>query len=140
MERDIIRDIIFLHRKSEPACAGCAEDMAAARDLYDTLAAHQDYCAGLAANMIGVSKRILAVVSGDKIIVMLNPKINKKSGRTYTTEEGCLSLQGQRKTKRHKTIKVQWQDREMHTHIKNFTGWTAQIIQHEVDHCNGIII
>ena len=73
MERDIIRDIIFLQRKSEPACAGCAEDMAAARDLYDTLAAHQDHCAGLAANMIGVSKRILAVVSGDKIIVMLNP-------------------------------------------------------------------
>ena len=94
MKRDIIKDIIFLQRKSEPACAGCAEDMAAARDLYDTLAAHQDHCAGLAANMIGVSKRILAVVSGDKIIVMLNPKINKKSGRTYTTEEGCLSLSG----------------------------------------------
>ena len=132
-----MKDEAFLAIKSSPATK---MDTQVAQDLKDTLQAYSDRCVGMAANMIGVSKRILAVVSGDKIIVMLNPKINKKSGRTYTTEEGCLSLQGQRKTKRHKTIKVQWQDREMHTHIKNFTGWTAQIIQHEVDHCNGIII
>ena len=75
----------------------------------------------------------------DTLREMFNPEIVYRKG-LYLTEEGCLSLQGQRKTKRHKTIKVQWQDREMHTHIKNFTGWTAQIIQHEVDHCNGIII
>ena len=140
MERDIIRDIIFLQRKSEPACAGCAEDMAAARDLYDTLAAHQDHCAGLAANMIGVSKRILAVVSGDKIIVMLNPKINKKSGRTYTTKEGCLSLSGTRPTERAEEVEVTWTDMDSRKKRKRFRGLTAEAIQHEMDHFDGILI
>ena len=97
----------------------------------------------MAANMIGVRKRIIAFLDESGRVptytVMLNPEILKKDG-VYETEEGCLSLQGQRKTKRHRTIKVQWQDRAMQTHTKNFTGWTAQIIQHEVDHCNGILI
>ena len=93
----------------------------------------------MAANMIGVRKRIIAVEAEDGYLVLFNPVILKKSG-PYNTEEGCLSLQGQRRARRHRTIKVQWQDRAMQTHVKNFTGWTAQIIQHEVDHCNGILI
>ena len=136
MIRDICKDELFLTRKAAPALP---EDLPIAQDLLETLIAHKDGCVGMAANMIGVAKRIIAFESEDGYLVMFNPVILKKSG-PYETEEGCLSLTGTRKTKRFQTIKVQWQDREMHTHIKNFTGWTAQIIQHEVDHCNGIII
>ena len=93
----------------------------------------------MAANMIGVNKAIIAFDEDGTLREMFNPVIVYRKG-LYLTEEGCLSLQGQRKTKRHRTIKVQWQDRAMQTHTKNFTGWTAQIIQHEVDHCNGILI
>ena len=136
MVREIMKDEAFLALPSERATA---EDMDAARDLLETLEAHKAGCVGMAANMIGVRRRIIAFDNEGSYMVMFNPEIVYRKG-LYLTEEGCLSLQGQRKTKRHKTIKVQWQDREMHTHIKNFTGWTAQIIQHEVDHCNGIII
>ena len=136
MVREIMKDEAFLAEASEKATA---EDADTARDLLETLEAHKAGCVGMAANMIGVRRRIIAFDNEGSYMVMFNPEIVYRKG-LYLTEEGCLSLQGQRKTKRHKTIKVQWQDREMHTHIKNFTGWTAQIIQHEVDHCNGIII
>ena len=110
-----------------------------AQDLLDTLAAHADGCVGMAANMIGVSKRIIAVEAEEGYLVLFNPVILKKSG-AYEAEEGCLSLEGVRKTKRWQTIKVQYQTPEGKPRIKNFTGWTAQIIQHEVDHCDGILI
>ena len=136
MVKEIVHSPILLAAKSESAVAA---DLQTVQDLLDTLSAHADECVGMASNMIGVRKRIIAFDNEGSYMVMFNPEIVYRKG-LYLTEEGCLSLQGQRKTKRHKTIKVQWQDREMHTHIKNFTGWTAQIIQHEVDHCNGIII
>ena len=136
MIRDICKDELFLARKAAPASP---EDLPIAQDLLETLIAHKDGCVGMAANMIGVAKRIIAFESEDGYLVMFNPVILYRKG-LYLAEEGCLSLQGLRKTKRHRTIKVQWQDRTMQTHVKNFTGWTAQIIQHEVDHCNGILI
>lgn len=136
MVRPLMTDVVFLAQKALPADAG---DAAVADDLLDTLKAHEDGCVGMAANMIGVNKAIIVFDNEGTPCEMFNPVILYRKG-LYLAEEGCLSLQGVRKTKRHKTIKVQWQDREMHTHIKNFTGWTAQIIQHEVDHCNGIII
>ena len=136
MIRDICKDELFLARKAAPALP---EDLPIAQDLLETLIAHKDSCVGMAANMIGVTKRIIAFESEDGYLVMFNPVILYRKG-LYLAEEGCLSLQGQRKTKRHRTIKVQWQDRTMQTHVKNFTGWTAQIIQHEVDHCNGILV
>ena len=136
MVREIMKDEVFLAEASEKATA---EDTEIARDLLETLEAHKAGCVGMAANMIGVRKRIIAFDNEGSYMVMFNPEIVKKSG-AYEAEEGCLSLQGQRKTKRHRTIKVQWQDRTMQTHVKNFTGWTAQIIQHEVDHCSGILI
>jgi peptide deformylase len=141
MIRELVHDPIFLAGKSEIATK---EDLPVAQDLLETLIAHRDGCVGMAANMIGVRKCIIAFLdeSGRAPIytVMLNPVIVAKSG-IYETEEGCLSLLGgPRKCKRYKTIKVQFQTIEMKTHIKNFTGWTAQIIQHEIDHCNGILI
>ena len=141
MVREIIHDTILLARKSK---AATAEDLHIAQDLLDTLIAHKDECVGMAANMIGQFKRIIAFLDesgrAPTYTVMLNPQIVAKSG-IYETEEGCLSLLGgPRKCKRYKTIKVQFQTLEMKTHIKNFTGWTAQIIQHEVDHCNGVLI
>jgi peptide deformylase len=105
----------------------------------ETLIAHKDGCVGMAANMIGVAKRIIAFESEDGYLVMFNPVILKKSG-PYETEEGCLSLTGTRKTKRFQTIKVQWQNEKFQPRIKTFSGWTAEIIQHELDHCDGIII
>ena len=141
MVREIIHDTILLARKSE---AATAEDLHIAQDLLDTLIAHKDGCVGMAANMIGQFKRIIAFLDesgrAPTYTVMLNPEIIKKDG-AYDTGEGCLSLLGgPRKCKRYKTIKVQYQTLEMQTRTKNFTGWTAQIIQHEVDHCNGILI
>ena len=136
MIRSICKDELFLARKSEPATP---EDLPVAHDLLETLIAHQDGCVGMAANMIGVSKRIIAVENEDAYLVMLNPVILKKTG-PYETEEGCLSLTGTRPTKRWQTIKVQWQNEKFQTRVKTFTGWTAQIIQHEIDHCDGIII
>ena len=141
MVKEIIHDTILLARKSEPATA---QDLPIAQDLLDTLIAHKDGCVGMAANMIGVRKRIIAFLDesgrAPTYTVMLNPEIIARSG-IYETEEGCLSLLGNpRKCKRYRTIKVQYQTLELKTHTKNFTGWTAQIIQHEVDHCDGILI
>ena len=141
MIKELIHDPIFLAGKSEVATK---DDLKVSQDLLDTLMAHRESCVGMAANMIGVRKRIIAFLDDSgrdpTYTVMFNPEIIKKDGM-YDTEEGCLSLLGgPRKCKRYKTIKVQYQTLEMQTRTKNFTGWTAQIIQHEVDHCNGVLI
>ena len=137
MIKELTHDPIFLSLKSEVATK---EDSQVAQDLLDTLIAHKDGCVGMAANMIGVRKRIIAFDNNGTYMIMFNPQIIKKS-EPYETEEGCLSLLGgPRKCKRYKTIKVQWQTSEMQTRIKTFTGFPAQIIQHEVDHCDGILI
>ena len=137
MIKEVIHDPIFLAGKSELATK---EDLRVAQDLLDTLIANKDGCVGMAANMIGVRKRIIVFENEGTYMTMFNPEIIKRSG-PYDTEEGCLSLLGEpRKCKRYRTIKVQWQTVEFQTRIKNITGWTAQIIQHEIDHCNGVLI
>ena len=136
MIREICRDETFLAQRAETATL---EDLSVAQDLLDTLTAHKDGCVGLAANMIGVNKRIIVFDNDGRYEVMFNPVIVKRSG-VYDAEEGCLSLTGIRKTKRWSSIKVQWQNERFQTRIKTFTGWTAEIIQHEIDHCDGIII
>ena len=137
MIREIMHDPIFLGAKSEPATK---EDLQVAQDLLDTLIANKDGCVGMAANMIGVRKRIIVFDNEGTYMTMLNPEIIKKS-EPYETEEGCLSLLGgPRKCKRYRFIKVQWQTAEFKTRIKTFTCWIAQIIQHEIDHCDGILI
>ena len=133
---EIMRDEDFLKQVSEPATQA---DIPAADNLLETLIAHKDGCVGMAANMIGVNKRIIAFDNIGEYMVMFNPVIVKKSA-PYDAEEGCLSLTGTRKTKRYQTIKVQWQNEQFQTRIKTFTGWAAQIIQHEIDHCEGILI
>jgi len=138
MIRPIMKDPIFLGRPSAPA-VNCPEDLQTARDLLETLEAHREGCVGMAANMIGVAKRIIAFDNEGSYMVMFNPVIVKSSG-PYEAEEGCLSLAGVRKTKRWKSIKVQYQTETFQVRLKTFTGWTAQIIQHEIDHCNGILI
>ena len=136
MIREICRDETFLAQKAAPATA---DDLATAQDLLDTLTAHKAGCVGMAANMIGVCKRIIAFDNEGSYEVMFNPVIVRKSG-AYEAEEGCLSLVGRRKTTRFQTIKVQWQNEKFQTRLKTVTGWTAQIIQHEIDHCEGILI
>ena len=136
MIQPIMKDPIFLAQKSAPATK---EDLQVAQDLLDTLTAHKDGCVGMAANMIGVSKRIIAFDNEGKYMVMFNPEIVKRS-EPYEAEEGCLSLPGTRKAKRYRSIKVQYQNEQFQTRIKTFTDWTAQIIQHEIDHCNGVLI
>ena len=136
MIREICRDETFLAQKAAPATA---DDLATAQDLLDTLPAHTDGCVGMAANMIGVCKRIIAFDNEGTYMVMFNPVIIRQSG-PYEAQEGCLSLTGVRKTKRFQTIKVQWQNEKFQTRLKTFTGWTAEIIQHEIDHCEGILI
>ena len=136
MVREICKDEFFLSIKAQPATA---DDLGVAQDLLDTLIAHRDGCVGMAANMIGVNKRIIAFDNDGEYMVMLNPVIMKRS-EAYDAEEGCLSLTGTRKTKRYQTIKVQWQNEQFQTRVKNFSGWTAHIIQHEIDHCEGILI
>ena len=137
MVREICKDEAFLAQKAEPATA---DDLGVAQDLLDTLFAHKDGCVGMAANMIGVCKRIIAFDNAGTYMVMLNPEIVKAAGE-YETEEGCLSLLGgPRKTRRYERIKVRYQTLDFQTRLKTFTGWTAQIIQHEIDHCNGILI
>ena len=136
MIRPVVRDPVFLAQKSAPATT---EDLQAARDLLDTLEAHKDGCVGMAANMIGVSRCVIAFDNEGAYMVMFNPEIVKSSG-PYTAEEGCLSLDGLRKAKRYRSIKVQYQNEQFQTRLKTFTGWTAQIIQHEIEHCNGILI
>lgn len=136
MVREICREQSFLAQKAEPATPA---DLPVAADLLETLEHHKDGCVGMAANMIGVNKRIIAFENDGHYMVMFNPEILRKSG-PYETEEGCLSLTGVRPTKRWKTIKVQWQNENFQSRVKNFSGWTAQIIQHEIDHCEGILI
>lgn len=136
MIRDICKDEAFLAQKAETATA---EDLDTAQDLLDTLAAHREGCVGMAANMIGVNKRIIVFDDDGKYQVMFNPVIVKHDG-PYEAEEGCLSLTGRRKVKRFRTIKVQWQNEKFQTRLKTFTGWTAEIIQHEIDHCEGVLI
>lgn len=137
MIKELIHDPIFLSLKSEVVTK---EDLQVAEDLLDTLIAHNDGCVGMAANMIGERKRIIAFDNDGTYMVMFNPEIIKKSD-PYETEEGCLSLLGgPRKCKRYKSIKVQWQTTEMQTRIKTFTGFPAQITQHEIDHCDGVLI
>ena len=136
MVREIIHDPIFLQRKSLNATAA---DLPIAEDLVDTLRANADRCVGLAANMIGKRKRIIAFCNGPLIMVMLNPKIINKDGE-YETEEGCLSLTGVRKTKRYRSITVTWQDMDMNKRTGTLSGYAAQIVQHELDHCEGILI
>lgn len=136
MIREICKDETFLAQKAAPATAA---DLGVAQDLMETLIAHKDGCVGMAANMIGANKRIIAFENDGEYMVMFNPVIVKQSG-AYETDEGCLSLTGTRKAKRHKVIKVQWQNEKFQTRLKTFTGWTAEIIQHEIDHCEGILI
>ena len=136
MIRGICKDEAFLAQKAEPATTN---DLVVAQDLLDTLAAHKEGCVGMAANMIGVNKRIIAFDNDGEYMIMFNPVIIKQSG-AYMAEEGCLSLTGTRHTKRFQTIKVQWQNEKFQKRLKTFTGWTAEIIQHEIDHCEGILI
>lgn len=141
MQREIMTSIPFLRRPSEPAVQG-ADDEATARDLVDTLDANRARCVGMAANMIGISKRIIVFVDeemGGRITMMFNPVITAKEG-AFDTAEGCLSLQGERRTTRYRRIEMDWVDRRWRARHATFTGWTAQIIQHEVDHCSGVII
>ena len=136
MVREIMRDIIFL---SQHSALATPEDLPTADDLLETLVAHKDGCVGMAANMIGVSRRIIAFDNDGEYMVMFNPETVKKSG-PYEAEEGCLSLDGTLKTKRYQSIKMRYQNREFQTRIKTFTGFPAQIVQHELDHCDGILI
>ena len=137
MVRELVHDPLLLARKSRPACK---EDLPIAQDLLDTLNFHKDTCVGMAANMIGQTVCIIVFFDDGNPMTMLNPRILKAEG-PYDTEEGCLSLLGgPRKCKRFQKIKVQYQTTSLQTRIKTFTGWTAQIIQHEVDHCSGVLI
>ena len=136
MIRPIMKDPIFLAQKSAPATV---LDLPVAQDLQDTLEPHRDGCAGMAANMIGVNKRIIIFDDNGSATVMFNPEIVKRSG-AFDAEEGCLSLPGTRKATRYRSIKVRYQNERFETRLKTYTGFTAQIIQHEIDHCNGILI
>lgn len=137
MVKELVHDPILLARKSAPATK---DDLPIGQDLLDTLLAHREGCVGMAANMIGQLKRIIVFDNEGAPMLMFNPEIIKASGE-YETEEGCLSLLGDpRKTKRYERIKVQYQTQQFQTRLKTFCGWTAQIIQHEIDHCNGILI
>ena len=137
MVKELVHDPLLLARKSVSATK---DDLQVGQDLLDTLNAHRDACVGMAANMIGVCKRVIAFDNCGTLMLMFNPEVIKASGE-YETEEGCLSLLGgPRKTKRYQKIKVQYQTQEFQTRLKTFEGWTAQIIQHEIDHCNGILI
>ena len=136
MVQEIMRDVLFLNQPSEPATQ---QDAAVGKDLVDTLLANADACVGMAANMIGVHKRIIVFDAGDGPVLMYNPVITKKAGE-YPTEEGCLSLSGVRPTKRWKRIKVEYLNEDFRPRCKTFTEWAAQIIQHEIDHCDGILI
>ena len=136
MIKELMHDPIFLAAKSSPADEN---DLQTAEDLLDTLMAHSEDCVGMAANMIGINKRIIVFDNDGEYMVMFNPVIIRHS-TAYEAEEGCLSLTGTRKATRFQTIKVQWQNEKFQTRCKNFTGWTAEIIQHEIDHCEGVLI
>lgn len=136
MIRPIVKDTFFLSRKSTEATQ---EDLQIVQDMIDTLLAHKDRCVGLAANMIGQAKQILVYLDGETPYSMLNPQIIRKKGK-YVCEEGCLSLEGVRKVERYRRIVVSYQNTQMKTHVKQYTGYVAQIIQHEIDHFSGILI
>ena len=136
MVRPIVKDESFLAQKAEPATSA---DLETAKDLLETLQAHKEGCVGMAANMIGVNKRIIAFDNEGTYMVMFNPEIIRKAG-PYEAAEGCLSLTGTRTAKRWQSIKVRYENEKFQQRFKTFTGWTAQIIQHEIDHCEGIII
>ena len=136
MIREICKDEAFLAQRAEPATP---DDLQVAADLLETLEHHKAGCVGMAANMIGVTKRIIAFDNEGLYTVMFNPEIVRKSG-PYDAEEGCLSLTGTRPVRRWKSIKVRWQNEKFQARLKTFSGWTAQIIQHEIDHCEGIFI
>ena len=136
MIKELIHDPIFLSKKSQSATLA---DLSVAKDLLDTLIHNREGCVGMAANMIGETKRIIVFDNNGLYMTMLNPEIIKQS-ESYDTEEGCLSLAGVRKTRRYKKIKVKYQNLELQTRIKTYTGFSAQIIQHEIDHCDGILI
>ena len=136
MVKSIVKDVFFLGQKAEDATR---KDLSVGQDLLDTLRANQDHCVGMAANMIGVKKKIIIVNMGIMNVVMYNPVIVKKD-TPYETEEGCLSLTGVRKTIRYQNIEVEYFDSSWKKHRQKYTGWTAQIIQHECDHLNGVII
>ncbi|MBR6500453.1 MAG: peptide deformylase [Firmicutes bacterium] len=136
MVKQVVRDVFFLSQKSEPATK---DDLQVGRDLQDTLKANREACVGMAANMIGVKKNIIIVSMGMFDVVMFNPVITKQEG-PYETEEGCLSLDGVRSTTRYENIEVEYQDFDWKTQKVKLSGWTAQIVQHEVDHLSGRII
>ena len=136
MVRPIVKDPVFLAQKSSPATVN---DLDVGRDLLDTLAAHREGCVGMAANMIGAVKRIIVFDDAGTVRLMFNPEIIRRDG-PYSAEEGCLSLSGTRPAKRYRSIKVRYQNEQFQVRLKTFTGFTAQIIQHEVDHCDGIVI
>lgn len=136
MIKELVHDPIFLALKSEPATAA---DLQTAQDLLETLTAHKEVCVGMAANMIGVKKNIIVVAAGPFQFAMINPVITKKSG-AFQTEEGCLSLEGVRPCTRYQEIEVDYLDQGFKKQHGKYSGWTAQIIQHEIDHCNGIVI
>ena len=137
MERKIVKDILFLRQSSSPAAKS---DSGTADDLIDTLRANSENCVGLAANMIGIRKNIIIVQTQLAPIVMFNPKMLSHSAGTYESEEGCLSLEGTRKTLRYESVEIEYYDRDMKRDTGKFSGFTARIIQHEMDHCKGIII
>lgn len=137
MIRPIVKDILFLQRKAEKASR---KDRAVGRDLLDTLAAHSDTCVGLAANMIGASKAIIAIQDEKRFLLLYNPVITKHSPTSYDTEEGCLSLAGKRPCRRYDWVEVKYEDENFHKKRKRFQGFTAEIIQHEMDHLEGILI
>lgn len=137
MVKEIMKDLLFLGRKAE---AATKEDRAIAEDLLDTLRAHRDHCVGMAANMIGEQKAIIAIVEGNRLTAMLKPEVVKKSPKTYKTVEGCLSIPGEREVERHDWIEVKYRDMDWHKEKRKFTGFEAEIIQHELDHLEGKLI
>ena len=137
MVKEIMKDLLFLGRKAE---AATKEDRAIAEDLLDTLRAHRDHCVVMAANMIGEQKAIIAIVDGNRLTAMLNPEVVKKSPKTYKTVEGCLSIPGEREVERHDWIEVKYRDMDWHKEKRKFTGFEAEIIQHELDHLEGKLI
>ena len=137
MVKEIMKDLLFLGRKAE---AATKEDRAIAENLLDTLRAHRDHCVGMAANMIGEQKAIIAIVEGNRLTAMLNPEVVKKSPKTYKTVEGCLSIPGERKVERNDWIEVKYRDMDWHKEKRKCTGFEAEIIQHELDHLEGKLI
>ncbi len=137
MVRDIMKDLLFLGQKAEPAAK---EDIAIAEDLLDTLRFHREHCVGMAANMIGERKAIIAIAEGNRLTAMLNPEVVKKSKRTYKTSEGCLSIPGEREVERYDWIEVKYRDIGWHKEKRKFTGFEAEIVQHELDHLEGKLV